>query len=146
MEQTGSTLFQTSAGLFLDSTKSPKATSNDTSQQLLNTFLALNGLQFLSILYLGYLRRVRRRSSPPRSHHRERTDSSCLLSGGCQNCDLCSPETQPLIQAEAEEEIEVCTDAELRRGKWMVGICVALFLSAWGLFMSTAWLKLGRSR
>lgn len=145
MEQTGSTLFQTAAGLFLDSNKSPKVTENDTSQPLLNTFLALNGLQFLSILYLGHLRKSRRRPAVQRSHRQERTDSSCLLSGGCENCNICSSETQPLLQEEHEEG-EPCTDAELKRGWWMVVVCVVLFLSAWCLFMSTAWLKLGRNK
>ncbi|KAH6917358.1 major facilitator superfamily domain-containing protein [Coprinopsis sp. MPI-PUGE-AT-0042] len=143
MEQTGSTLFQTSAGLFLDATKSQKLVEEETSQQLLNTFLVLNGLQFASILYLGHLRRTKTRPAPPRSLRQESTNASCLLSGGCDSCELCSSETQPLLQPLVSEEGEMCSEAELRRGKWMVAACFGLFITAWCLFMTTAWFKLG---
>lgn len=73
MEQTGATIFQTFAGLFLDNTKPnptraepvdvPSKAHPDTIQQLLNLLLFLNGCQLVAILFLCALDRRRKRQA-----------------------------------------------------------------------------------
>jgi len=71
MEQTGATIFQTFAGLFLDNSKPlvaraegaaelPSKSHPDAIQQLLNLLLLLNGCQLVAILFLCALDRRRK--------------------------------------------------------------------------------------
>lgn len=84
MEQTGSTIFQTFAGLFLDKVKNNDAevrledgpTSKAAVQQLLNLFLFLNVCQFASIVFLWILDRRRKQQAEIAAAANAATDES----------------------------------------------------------------------
>ena len=145
MEQTGSTLFQTLAGILLDSKKPGEKSSDTTFQYLLNAFVAFNLLECGTILLLAYfqhrkntvIRQARSRHNSfavetpnqgtpllsSRDHARHRSNAST---------------TRPLLIPETQK-----SQSELRRGRCMAMICATLVLLAWILFMTTAWFKLG---
>ncbi|TFK30466.1 MFS general substrate transporter [Coprinopsis marcescibilis] len=148
MEQTGSTLFQTMAGLLLDS-KKPKGNIFDQEmhQYLLDAFVILNVLQFLSILFLGYLRRkqVIVQNNAPKLSRVDIPEAEPLLQAGSSTEII--QYTTIKDSSLSENELEGTADgAELQRGKVMAFCCVALFVSAWVLFMCTAWAKLGKGK
>ncbi|KAL0951153.1 hypothetical protein HGRIS_007887 [Hohenbuehelia grisea] len=120
LEQTGSTIFQTMAGLALDmhgkkspgpapqKPKSPIGT-NSSIQILLNIFLFLNVLQFGSVMALAYLQRLRKRRLGRRmsmSHGADASDADTIKPHLVQEASLdessypsgSAHDQQPLLQ------------------------------------------------
>jgi hypothetical protein len=167
LEQTGSTIFQTLAGLSLDIHSVPhKGTAdpghrhdNDSLQYLLNTFVLLNVIQFLSILFMDHLDkrkktldirvtksldvRVTKSIDDPTIDERIPPENQELLSDSSSSI---SPHysatsswmglTQPLSAGQARMSNEV------RRGEIFVKIYGGMIVFAWVLFLTTAWLML----
>ncbi|KXN89999.1 Major facilitator superfamily domain-containing protein 1 [Leucoagaricus sp. SymC.cos] len=121
VEQTGTILFQTLAGLSLDITS--KGGSNAASvQRLLNTFLFLNALHMLSIFLLAHLQSLRTNS---KARAQERAQSS----------------TQGSQDTSSQEQTSL---NEVRRGKIFTTLAATLVVTAWILFLGTAYYRLGR--
>ncbi|KAF9569592.1 MFS general substrate transporter [Agrocybe pediades] len=165
MEQTGSTLFQTLAGLLLDSQKSREEALDTTFQYLLNAFLSLNVLQCASILYMAYLQYIKdmaRRTSLARQPSVISTVASIRNARSSHRISLSSAEQTPLLSdSNRATYLPTETDAmssmtrdihtqqatnETYRGKIMAVLCAILVVSAWILFMVTAWYKLGQKK
>ncbi|KAF4605241.1 hypothetical protein EYR40_004024 [Pleurotus pulmonarius] len=175
LEQTGSTIFQTMAGLALDmhntkpqDPKGPTPPSQKSSiQTLLNIFVFLNGLQFLSILALSYLqqrqkRLLRHRSSISEGALSDSVNTVKPHNSGSINEPQASgsdhSQERPLL---GESEVshtrysstmsrrsgptrdEVRQRGEIRRGRIFVTLSASLIIFAWVLFMGTAWFRLG---
>lgn len=141
LEQTGSTIFQTLAGIALDTRKDAGCRSSDTAlQHLLSILLVINALQLFSILGLAGLQRrkaqasmawMQRRASqgegqplinhPPEAHFRDMSTGSRMWVGGV-----------------------VDTKQEVRRGRVFTALSVMSIACAWILFLGTAWFKLGK--
>ncbi|TFK41133.1 major facilitator superfamily domain-containing protein [Crucibulum laeve] len=170
LEQTGSTIFQTLAGLSLDNDmkhkdldhKNYKPSKPNTVgvQHLLNVFLFLNVLQFLSILWLAYFQRRKNRAAL----HHARAGSTDVLEAGVGQLGQRPSEMpnaqQPLLGTDNHQRYS-STDAsrsrsrtrpphdehksrsEVRRGEICASVCGILILSAWILFFGTAWFRLG---
>ncbi|KAF8216213.1 major facilitator superfamily domain-containing protein, partial [Mycena galopus ATCC 62051] len=140
LEQTGATIFQTLSGLAMDNAKKNHPDGSST-QEIINAFLMLNLFQLLSILGVAYLQRRREVAS--------RTARRPSVSPG-----LPDDPTRPLLDA-TQPNRRYSTDSrmrpfegeiskqQLRRGHVFAAICVALIISAWVLFLGTAWFKLG---
>jgi len=149
---------------------SPRA-SNSSIQTLLNVFFFLNVLQFLGVMVLAYLQRrkrlaqaLRHRASfTRRSDHQPDAatvrksfgspeEPSRLLSPNQENRllglseppALYSP-TSPTSRTRPSRD-EVRAKREARRGGIFTVICAALIISAWVLFLGTAWFRLGMKK
>ena len=154
LEQTGSTLFQTVAGLVLDGSHKPGSSISKSAMQfLLNSFVILNVAQFLSIVVLGYFQN---RNPHMHRHHQELhghppSDDSHVTEP--QSSEV--SETEPLlqqndIQLRPRSSVLSLRDGAhsrraIQRGKVMMALCVVLIASAWIMFLGTAWFKLRRS-
>jgi len=142
LEQTGSTLFQTLSGLLLD----VKRADVSSLQSLLNIFLFLNVVQCCSILLLALLQWRKKRNAPPEilsetaiglsdseraplfdDHHRQNSSGSSTVG------------RRGILH-------EHRTPSELRRGKIFARASVVLVGTAWVLFLTTAWYRLGEKR
>ena len=152
MEQTGSVLLQTLAGVLLDSKR--VGSKAQTFQDLLNSFVVLNILQFCTILLLAYLQ-YQKDTTSGRSH--SRLDSAVdtlqspisedqrtpLLANGDGHShhrySTASESTRPRTPRDL-----IRSRAEGRRGKTLATLCIVLVMTSWVLFMTTAWLKLGK--
>ncbi|KAJ7071004.1 major facilitator superfamily domain-containing protein [Mycena amicta] len=137
LEQTGATIFQTLAGLWMDKAKKDHPDGSST-QGIINAFLLLNVLQILSVVFVAYLQY--RREATARIAHGTRAG-------------LPPDASQPLLQGAAPRrysstsrmlsESEV-SQSEKRRGRVFASASATLIAAAWILFMSTAWMKLWR--
>lgn len=158
MEQTGSTLFQTLSGLLLDSSKRGEKPSETTFQYLLNIFLFLNVLQFSTIVLLTYLQyrkdlsakkliRSRHGSFGAANHQLDASVRTSHSANASEDTPLLS-DSQYLASGDAGAHARPLekSGAEIRRGLFIAMLCVTLVVSAWILFMVTAWYKLGQKR
>ncbi|KAF8168076.1 major facilitator superfamily domain-containing protein [Crassisporium funariophilum] len=166
MEQTGSTLFQTLAGILLDS-KHPGRRGEIAAQYLLNTFLSLNILHFLSILLLACLQRARvleATRSRPRVNSSQldspANSSNAIASSGMSRLSVnqetsllkqydnnCYSSTESQCTAPRPRPTQESRNrSALNRGILMAVASAALILTAWILFLTTAWLKLGQRK
>jgi hypothetical protein len=155
LENTGSTIFQTLAGILLDNnipgrkSKLPKQNDAVAIQHLLYAFLFFNVLQLVSLRGLAYLDKCRR--------GRER-DPYCpedLFStpGSDSNASMHDhPETSPVVERMPllshsgsitwDPADNVYRRSEKRRGHLYAGLSAFLIFAAWVLFLGTAWLRL----
>lgn len=157
LEQTGTTLAQTIAGLILDSAHKPGAKIGRTAMQyLLNTFLILNVGQLINILVLAYFQN--RNPHAHQEHGSTDSDRSPLRpvtsrTRHSQHLSQAS-ESDPLIGHEhhglhlrAQSSVHSLRDGlhakrAIWRGTIMMVLCGVLIASAWVLFLGTAWFKL----
>lgn len=163
MEQTGSTIFQTLAGIWLDS-GNEKTLGNSVLQKLLNSFLALNVLEFCVVLLLACIQhrknlKINRDQSHLQSnssHQPSRLDASSHQDQPqtlTQDTPLLDPSSH-LRQYTSDSNLSAFSlrhdrrknESENRRGLLMSFLCAALLLAAWILFMITAWYKLGHKK
>ncbi|KAJ7487628.1 major facilitator superfamily domain-containing protein [Mycena galericulata] len=150
LEQTGATIFQTLAGLWMDKARKRNPDGSST-QGLINAFLFLNVLQLLSILGVAYLQH--RRTLVRRSVRRGSSLSSARPAVFSDSSDSTRPllevpehhrrysSTGPRIHVPLEGEL---SKKEARRGHVFATMCAALIVCAWMLFLGTAWFKLGK--
>jgi len=143
MEQTGATLFQTLAGLVLD-TKGRGSGSTTAAQSLLNAFLILNVFQLLSIVWLILLEKHKERwftiSARPRENSVHSIDQERSLLEDSEGHD---PGRRNSLRARMAHYRDVDkTRREVKRGEFFGVLGLLLILSAWILFMITALLKL----
>ncbi|KAF8140234.1 major facilitator superfamily domain-containing protein [Boletus edulis] len=154
LEHTGSTIFQTLAGILLDS-KGPGYGSNLPSiQYLLYAFLFFNILQLVSLKGLSHLDNYRRRRRA-----QDPSYSDGLLSPSSSDSNASTHDLQESLEAAPIVERapllshhdraswdpihhNVFRWSEKRRGllyAWLSGLLICF---AWGLFLGTAWLRL----
>ncbi|KAJ7630967.1 hypothetical protein FB45DRAFT_917097 [Roridomyces roridus] len=127
LEQTGATIFQTLSGLQMDKARREHPDGSST-QGVINMFLSLNILQLLAILVLKRVPTGLPDSNDP---------SQPLLRVPEPTHRRYSTGSRMVQEADLSRE-------EARRGKAFTVICAMLVLFAWLLFLSTAWVKLGR--
>ncbi|KAF9044710.1 MFS general substrate transporter [Hymenopellis radicata] len=120
LEQTGSTIFQTLAGIALDMHKK----SDKIPRHLLNIFFGLNVLQLLSIIMLAGLQR--------------RKDIAAALAAAMYR-RTASNSREPSTDGRRNRGRN-----EQKRGEVFVAICASLIIFAWVLFLGTAWFRLGK--
>jgi len=163
MEQTGSTLFQTLAGLLLDSNRSSGNIINTAFQYLLNAFLSLNILQCVTISVLAYLQHRKdllRKRSLARRPSSLSIDTHLPTASSIHRLSISSAEETPLLRGSNNPSYQTTNDdttttttrsghhgrmqGEICRGQIMAVFCALLVFSAWFLFMVTAWYKLGQ--
>ncbi|KAL0569028.1 hypothetical protein V5O48_012936 [Marasmius crinis-equi] len=148
LESTGTTIFQTVAGLALDQHKRGKTNSQAAIQRVINGWFTINIAQFLSILGLAYLQRRKDEAekvasvsrSPSRSHPRE---DSALLGEHSHSRFSSSPATSRIRRSLRDE---MKAKQEVRRGGFFVALSAAFVVFAWVLFMSTAYFRLGKKK
>ncbi|KAF9526438.1 major facilitator superfamily domain-containing protein [Crepidotus variabilis] len=150
LEQTGSVLLQTLSGLLLDTkAEDKKATS---FQRLLDVFVFINVCQgaVLALLTLLQYRKDELAGKAPQfpfSPSHSRSESARLSTASAEiETPLLSgitPDTSTFTKPRTQREIER-DKAEMRRGKIIAWTCVGLVISAWVLFMTVAWQKLGK--
>ncbi|KAF9270252.1 MFS general substrate transporter [Marasmius fiardii PR-910] len=147
LEQTGSTIFQTLAGMALDQLKRGQMNSKPAVQRVINVWLILNVGQFFSILGLAYLQQRKDQPdevaslsrSPSRSFTRE---ESTLLGENSYRRYLSSSPSR--IRRNLRNEMQM--KREIKRGKVFALLSVAMVIFAWVLFMGTAYFRLGASK
>jgi len=158
LEQTGSTIFQTLAGLSLDLNKLPKQQDLDPRhnapiQRLLNTFVFLNVVQFFSILGMA---RLDKRSNAPINVDicvtKSFDDPATTIEQGSRHEEQALLPTDPYPQYSSSNRWtrshlsppadNVGKIGQVRRGEIFVRMCGVLIIFAWVLFLVTAWLKL----
>ncbi|KAJ3761891.1 major facilitator superfamily domain-containing protein [Lentinula raphanica] len=171
LEQTGSTIFQTLAGLALDTHAKdpakghPKGTES-AIQRVLNLFLVLNVLHMLTIVGLAYLQR--KKDSEAEQEIETRRQHSGRASVSISPNPTTTTNLQPLLHAsnvdsrlyghsEGDQSRLTGTGSrirrmmrnekkvmqERRRGAIFASCNLALILFAWALFMGTAYARLG---
>jgi len=145
LEQTGATIFQTLSGLAMDNAKKNHPDGSST-QEIINAFLILNLFQLLSILGVAYLQRRREVASRtvrrvPSASPGLPDDPSRPLLGVSEPNRRYSTESRMRIPLEGE-----ISKKEVRRGDVFATISAALIISAWVLFLGTAWFKLGMKK
>ncbi|KAG9314383.1 major facilitator superfamily domain-containing protein [Chiua virens] len=161
LEHTGSTIFQTLAGVWLDNGYGLEAPERDDAvviQHLLYALVFLNALQLISLEGLARLNERRR----GRDSHPYCPEDLSSTSGDSSTDASTPPNTETFLDALPVERApllldpdsdaiawdsthNVCRASEKRRGRiytWLSGL---LICTAWVLFLSTAWLLL-RSR
>lgn len=142
MEQTGSTLFQTLAGLVLD-TNGKGSGSTTAAQSLLDAFLILNVFQLLSIVWLIFLEKHKERWFTIWARPRENTihsiDQEPLLLEDSEGHDPGRRNSRARMAHYRDVEK---TRREVRRGELFGVLGLLLILSVWVLFMITALRKL----
>ncbi|KAA1471473.1 MFS general substrate transporter [Dentipellis sp. KUC8613] len=146
LEQTGTTISQTLAGIALDAkvknimdiSSKNHAAEDARYQSLLFSFLVVNVLQFIGIILLAYLDR---RDKAANRHWLANTNPEPAPSQTLEHPDLQGPE----IAAESEEDLALEPERR-RRGKFFAVSCVVLIVFAWVLFLVTAWMKLRSKR
>lgn len=174
LEQSGSTIFQTLAGLVLDRYKThsaPEIPSKDFApQRLLNCFLVINVFHLFGVIGIAYLQRQRNRGNSAgnglrrslsfsdnfendaNSSHRRSTIRGSLLQ------DDSTDAQRPLLMPAAHAHYSSTSGTshthdetarmkrERKRGQLFAGLCGVLIVFAWVLFMGTAWFKLGMKK
>ncbi|KAL1697170.1 major facilitator superfamily domain-containing protein [Schizophyllum commune] len=162
LENCGSTIFQTIAGLALDihKSKAGPSTNPGSLQRLLNIFLVLNVLQLAAIITLAWLQK---RRTIARVHTHESRSSSMVVDSHSSTFpdERSSPSSedthasQPLLSPPQESNADYAsiTRAKLRgearlraetaRGRIFATICGCLAVSCWVLFMGTAYFRMG---
>uniref|UniRef100_D8PPV1 Lysosomal dipeptide transporter MFSD1 n=1 Tax=Schizophyllum commune (strain H4-8 / FGSC 9210) TaxID=578458 RepID=D8PPV1_SCHCM len=163
LENCGSTIFQTIAGLALDIHKSKAGPStNPTSlQRLLNIFLVLNIFQLAAIVTLAWLQK--RRTTAHVHTHDSRSSCTVVDSHSSASPDgRRSPSSEdarasqlllPPSEGDSGAGYASITRAKLRgearlraetaRGRIFASICGCLVVSCWVLFMGTAYFRMG---
>ncbi|KAF8843939.1 MFS general substrate transporter [Paxillus ammoniavirescens] len=159
LEQTGSTIFQTLAGMWLDHAnnrlESPEREDDDAIDYLLYAFLFLNVLQLISLAGLGHFDKCRRGRDRhpycPEDLIVTSPDSASISSTQRDN----SPQreqtplfTHPIAIASDQNlaawgpghNVYICS--EKRRGRIYACLSALLICTAWVLFLSIAWLRL----
>jgi hypothetical protein len=169
LEQTGSTIFQTLAGISLDTHKLPKQNTvdamppNDTSiQYLLNIFVLLNVVQVLGILGLAHLDRSRKGTELGSGKALVERSPDALTSKSLRGTILSAEESpteeQALVSDPRSDEHRhyssvkrwtpsTSSACEATREEWNCGelymtMCGGLIVFAWVLFLTTAFLRL----
>ncbi|KAN0100647.1 Major facilitator superfamily domain containing protein [Tylopilus felleus] len=155
LENTGSTIFQTLAGLLLDHDTSGHGSKLLNIQYLLYAFLFFNVLQLVSLQGLNYLNR-RRRGSERDPYYPE----DLLFASGSDADASMLHHSEPLHTSSMVEQTpllphdgrtawdpahNVCRRSERHRGYLYAWLSAFLICTAWCLFMVTAWFRL-RSR
>ncbi|KAG6885279.1 hypothetical protein C0993_003710 [Termitomyces sp. T159_Od127] len=136
LEQTGSTIFQTLAGLALDARKKgDRKTSKAALQHFLNVFVAVNVVQLFSILGLAGLQKEKARAMIQKRSHSTPQENQGLMSGS---------ELRTSYMGGRHRESSIISKSEIRRGVIFALLSVSLILMAWILFLGTAWFRLGR--
>jgi len=155
LEQTGITIVQTLAGIWLDNPKPIPGTPNpeDTIaiHYLIYAFLLLNVLQFISLAGLAHLDKRRR----GRDQHPYCPEELMVNPPPDSAPVELSPERTSLLSHPAlvsdhdlaawDPAHNVCRRSERRRGRIYAWLSALLICFAWALFLGTAWLRL-RSR
>ncbi|KAG5351215.1 hypothetical protein C0989_007400 [Termitomyces sp. Mn162] len=135
LEQTGSTIFQTLAGLALDAQKKgDRKASKVALQHFLNVFAAVNVVQLSSILGLAGLQTKKARAMLQKRNHSTHAETQGLMSGS----DIQTIYTGGRIWGSGTGR------SEMRRGVVFALLSATLVLMAWVLFLGTAWFRLGR--
>ena len=155
MEQTGSTIFQTLAGLWLDSGNG-KDIGISQFQKLLDSFLVLNMLEFIVLVLLVHVQHRRNARLNSVQSHRQRPSTS-MQDESLHQARNPSQDT-PLLSSSSHSrrytsDSNLSTsvtrsdirkdESESRRGLLMASLCGSLLFIAWVLFLTTAWHKLG---
>ncbi|ESK88905.1 oxalate:formate antiporter [Moniliophthora roreri MCA 2997] len=154
LEQTGTVIFQTLAGLTLDQHKNNTGrNSKSAAQRLLSIWVILNVVQLMSILALAYLQRKKdeanqvlgRSPSPasrsPSRRRRETTSDHSPLLGSEHNR---YSSTTSGVRRSLRDEAQV--KREIRRGEVFASLSASLVIFAWVLFMGTAYFRLGMKK
>jgi len=164
LEQTGSVLFQTFAGLGLDVEHKGHKPNDRAVQTLLNVFLLLSISHFCSIQGFAYLQRqsnlaklIRPRSESVMEEPDFRRHSSSINSiYAVPTASNATDAESPLLEhserslwrsstgSGPSSGLQVLEQKEHRRGEIFASLCAMLIFSAWALFMITAWFKLGQ--
>ncbi|KIK92972.1 hypothetical protein PAXRUDRAFT_829460 [Paxillus rubicundulus Ve08.2h10] len=161
LEQTGSTIFQTLAGIWLDHAKhylkSPEREDGDAIGYLLYAFMFFNVLQLISLAGLSHLDKCRRGIDRhpycPEDLNATSPDSASI--SATQQNSPPQRERTPLlthpIALTSDQDLaawgpghndNVCRSSERRRGCVYACLSVSFICIAWVLFLSTAWLRL----
>lgn len=157
-------MFQTAAGLSLDMRKGSSAKPSNTAiQYLLNIFLILNILQLCSVLGLAHLQRLRN-SAVRAVRHRLSFSQSSEHTPSIHNPRLHpssdTREEEPLLgHQRGSQYLSIRSFAsgegneasredrqfhrEVKRGEVFACMSALLIISAWVLFLGTAWFRLG---
>jgi len=168
LEQTGSTIFQTLAGLTLD-TQDKNSATQLAMQRLLNIFFIFNVFHILTIVGLALLQR-RKDSADAESPRQVSEHMSPLISPSSPtmnrgsvrlSSEINAEEVQSLLQvSNTPNSARINHTSGIRQGmkddKIMMGVkrrgtifvicCAGLILFAWVLFMGTAYTKLGSGK
>ncbi|PPR06886.1 hypothetical protein CVT24_011576 [Panaeolus cyanescens] len=143
MEQTGSTLFQTLAGLLLDLKQVKKNQAGAQAlQYLLHVFLGLNFLQSCMIFLMGYLQYRKELEEKSSSQRISIADEGQPLIDNSSHRRHSSGATQSSTATHGPGVRR--RRHEVQRGILFSTVSLALVGTAWILFMFTAWKKLGR--
>ncbi|KAJ3576674.1 hypothetical protein NP233_g285 [Leucocoprinus birnbaumii] len=144
LEQTGTTLFQTLAGLLLDVT-SKEETNAVAAQRILNTFLSLNGAHMFAIGLLASLQwrrnytRKERPQEPIQSH--ELLDSGDSITNSLVQYQTLSNQSTSTGHTYVPSESFIVSVAERRRGKLFT--IVSTLLSSGSATSRTRYGKMG---
>ncbi|KAG7099250.1 hypothetical protein E1B28_001113 [Marasmius oreades] len=145
LEQTGTTIFQTLAGMTLDQHKRGQTNSKSAVQRVINMWLILDIAQFFSILGLAYLQRRKDKAeevaslsrSPSAGHPGE---ESALLGDSPHQRYISSSSSR--IRRSLRNELR--TKRESKRGEVFASLGAASVIFTWVLFMGTAYFRLGK--
>ncbi|KAJ6519847.1 major facilitator superfamily domain-containing protein [Mycena sanguinolenta] len=135
LEQTGATIFQTLSGLAMDNAKKNHPDGSST-QEIVNAFLILNLFQLLSILVVAYMQRRREVVARRVSSASPSDPTRPLLDPSQPNRRYSTESRMRPLEGEISKQ-------EVWRGHVCATISGCLILSAWLLFLGTAWFKLG---
>lgn len=153
MEQTGSTLFQTLAGILLDT----QSQGGVAYQPLLDIFVVLNVFQCGSIILLAYLQYRRNLTRQQGAHTRQNSVAAdeAVTPGGSPTHERLLTHgnhnrytSYASIRSTASQSIPDIrkNPSEVKRGVFFASASIALVVFAWILFLVTAWRKLGQDR
>ncbi|KIK71020.1 hypothetical protein GYMLUDRAFT_33127 [Collybiopsis luxurians FD-317 M1] len=165
LEQTGSTIFQTLAGMALDNhikdpVKGKPVGIESAIQRVLNVFFGLNILHILMIVGLAYLQKRKDVADEQAQLHMQTSRRSSSPNPSARvSSGIDAGEIQPLLQeSNAGSRLYAATPgsrirrsmkeeekmiAERKRGAICAICSAALVLFAWVLFMGTAYSRLG---
>ncbi|KAG6902873.1 hypothetical protein C0995_010042 [Termitomyces sp. Mi166 len=139
LEQTGSTIFQTLAGLVLDmQKKTDHKASKAALQHFLNVFVAVNGVQLSSVLGLAALQKKKAQAAIQKRSHSSNEETQGLMSGS-------EVQTSYMSSGCRNRESSIGR-SEIRRGVMFALLSAILVFIAWFLFLATAWFRLGREQ
>ncbi|EJU02025.1 MFS general substrate transporter [Dacryopinax primogenitus] len=137
LEQTGSTISQTLAGLLLDKTRSSTLDTPNNLQAislLLRAFLAVNVVQLVSILGMWRLQDEERPAQQEALHTRTFSASSAR--------PLLSKPSHHVLPHGNRKHMMAHSRVEKRRGAIFILLSGLAIVAAWVLFMVVAWEKL----
>lgn len=144
LEQTGSTLFQTFAGIALDIRKGAEGKGSKIAlQHLLNIFLSLNLLQLLSILGLTCLQRRKAKDSSSGAKAGREEEQPLLMAQHPQHAPAGRPD--PLENGQARRLSQTTQKGEVWRGRIFMVLSAISIAFTWILFLGTAWFRLGKT-